>query len=155
MRLEDLTTDAALLSELGLRLERQRLERNLSQERLAELAGIGRATLQRLERGESVQLGSLIKVLRTLGLLPGLDAAIPEKVILPIARLEREQRGKTRQRVRARVRGDDGGGSDESLPPGAGKPWTWGDEGAAAASKVQGVAESDGSRADGSGTDGA
>lgn len=116
MRFDELHTDAAVLAELGRRLERHRLERNLTQEELAAEAGIGRATLQRIERGESVQATSLIKLLRTLGLLGALDAAIPATVELPIARLERALR-RPRQRARARR---------AAAPPDA--PWRWGDE---------------------------
>ena len=118
MDLNDLTTDSAVLAELGHRLERHRLERNWTQAQLADEAGIGRATLQRAERGESVQMTSMIKLLRTLGLLGGLDVAIPESIALPIAQLERERKGR-RQRARGR-----GGRPTED----ADKSWTWGEE---------------------------
>jgi transcriptional regulator with XRE-family HTH domain len=114
-------TDAAVLSELGRRLERHRLERNLTQRELASEAGIGQATVQRAERGESVQLTSMIKLLRALELLAGLDFAIPESIDLPVAQLQREQR-KRRRRARGR-RGRRGGPPAES----AEEPWRWGD----------------------------
>jgi transcriptional regulator with XRE-family HTH domain len=122
MQLEELLTDAAVLAELGRRLTRQRLERNWTQAELAAEAGLGQATVQRAERGESVQMTSMIKLLRTLGLLGALDAAVPESIILPIAQLEREQR-----RVRRRASG-------HGHPPAASgeESWTWGDEPGAA-----------------------
>ncbi|HLI33394.1 MAG TPA: helix-turn-helix transcriptional regulator [Solirubrobacteraceae bacterium] len=101
MRLTDLHADAAMLSELDLRLARHRPERNWTQSDLAREAGAGRATVQRLESGRSAQTTSLVKVLRTLALLEGLDAAIPESAPLPIAAPEREQRWR-RRRYRAR-----------------------------------------------------
>jgi transcriptional regulator with XRE-family HTH domain len=116
---DDLMTNAAVLAELGRRLERHRLERNLTQAETATQAGIGQATVQRAERGESVQMTSMIKLLRALGLLAGLDVAIPESIDLPIAQLEREQR-----KTRRRARGSRGGSSAES----AEEPWRWGDE---------------------------
>lgn len=118
MRLADSTTDAAALTELGLRIARHRLERNWTQATLAREAGVGQATVQRVESGRSVQMTSMVKLLRTLGLLEALDAAIPESVRLPIAELEREQR-RTRQRARARHK--------RPQEPRE-KPWTWGDE---------------------------
>ena len=124
MRLHELMNDDAVLAELGRRLERHRVESNRTQAEMAAQAGIGRATLQRLERGESVQMTSMIKLLRTIGLLAALDAAVPESIDLPIAQLEREQR-KTRQRAR----GNRGGSPAES----AGEPWTWGAEPGASA----------------------
>ena len=117
MRLDELLTDAAVLTELGRRLARHRLERNWTQAELAAEAGVGQATVQRAERGESVQMTSMIKLLRALELLGGLEAAIPETIDLPIARLEREQR-----RVRQRA----GGGRRPGAEPSE-EPWTWGD----------------------------
>jgi transcriptional regulator with XRE-family HTH domain len=118
MNLEDLMTDSAVLAELGRRLAQHRLARNCTQAQLAAEAGLGQATVQRLERGESVQMTSMVKLLRTLGLLGGLDAAVPESIALPIAQLEREQRG-TRRRASG-VRGT-------TVEPGD-TGWTWGDE---------------------------
>jgi transcriptional regulator with XRE-family HTH domain len=116
MHITALTTDAAVLAELGRRLARHRLERNWTQAELAAQAGVGQATVQRAERGESVQMTSMIKLLRTLELLDGLDVAVPESLELPIARLEREQR-KGRQRASGRRPAQPGG-----------RAWTWGDE---------------------------
>jgi transcriptional regulator with XRE-family HTH domain len=119
MHLNALTTDAAILAELGSRLAHHRLERNLTQAELAAEAGVGQATVQRAERGESVQMTSMIKLLRTLELLGGLDAAVPESVELPIARLEREQRKGARRRATGRGR--------RPAEPHE-RSWTWGDE---------------------------
>jgi transcriptional regulator with XRE-family HTH domain len=119
MQLDVLLTDDAVLAELGRRLERHRLQRNWTQAELANEAGIGRATLQRLERGQSVQSISLVKVLRTLGLLSALDDALPESIELPIVELERQQR-RVRKRARRSRRG----------PPAAPEAgaWRWGEE---------------------------
>lgn len=119
MHLDELMTDDAVLAELGRRLERHRIQRNRTQAETAERAGIGRATLQRLERGESVQMTSMIKLLRELGLLTAIDAAIPESIDLPIAQLEREQRKR-----RKRARGSRGVPPAEHVE----EPWRWGDE---------------------------
>jgi transcriptional regulator with XRE-family HTH domain len=94
---------------------RHRLERNLTQEQLAAEAGIGPATLQRLERGESVQLTSLIGLLRSLGLLEGLEVLIPEPAPHPIERLRTQ--GQRRRRAR---------GPREQ--PSADATWTWGED---------------------------
>jgi transcriptional regulator with XRE-family HTH domain len=119
MHIDELVTDAAVLAELGRRLARHRLERNWTQAELAAQAGVGQATVQRAERGESVQMTSMIKLLRTLGLLGGLDVAVPEAIDLPIAQLEREQRSRLRRRARGRRH-----------PPAEAtdQPWTWGEE---------------------------
>jgi transcriptional regulator with XRE-family HTH domain len=117
MNLEELMTDDAVLAELGRRLAQNRLERNWTQAEMAAQAGLGQATVQRAERGESIQMTSMVKLLRTLGLLGALDAAVPESIVLPIAQLEREQHhGRRRASGRRRAAGE----ADE-------KPWTWGD----------------------------
>lgn len=116
-------TESAVLSELGGRLARHRRERNWTQAQAAAEAGIGQATLQRAERGESVQMTSMIKLLRALGLLSGLDAAVPESIELPIARLEREAPG-----VRRRVRHASPKPSGQPPVDGSRRRWRWGDE---------------------------
>jgi transcriptional regulator with XRE-family HTH domain len=152
MRFAETMTDAAVLIELGRRLERHRVERNWTQAELAAQAGIGQATVQRAERGKSVQMTSMVKLLRTLGLLAGLDLAVPESIDLPIAQLERAQR-KTRRRARGArgardvdadrsASGDERGVHDNRHTPGqrsargdrrspadsSDTSWTWGDE---------------------------
>jgi transcriptional regulator with XRE-family HTH domain len=143
MYLDELMTDGAVLSELGRRLARHRIERNWTQAELAAEAGVGHATVQRAERGDSVQMTSMIKLLRTLELLGGLDLAVPESIELPIARLERERR-KLRRRASGRARARDSDrGPGRARPaaelPESGesaesdeRPWTWGDEPSAA-----------------------
>jgi len=65
-----LNEDARLLSELGMRLRMARKRRSMSAEKLAELAGITRVTLNRLEVGEpaAATLGTLTRVLGALGM---------------------------------------------------------------------------------------
>ncbi len=117
MHFDRLNTDRAVLAELGRRIARHRLERNWTQADLGRLAGVGQATVQRAERGASVQMTSMIRLLRALGLLEALDVAIPESVDLPIAQLERERSGRKRARARGRT--------GEAQP--ADHPWVWGD----------------------------
>lgn len=58
-----------LLATLGENIRLARLRRDLSAEQVAERAGIGRATLTRLEGGaEGVSINAYIKVLSVLGL---------------------------------------------------------------------------------------
>jgi len=118
MRLEDLLTDGAVLAEIGRRVERHRLQRNWTQAQLAYEAQVGRATVQRVERGQSVQTLSLVKLLRQLDLLTALDGALPESIELPIVELERAQR---HDRKRARV-------SSKRTRQDPERAWRWGEE---------------------------
>lgn len=107
-------TDPAVLAEIGQRLARHRLERNLTQAELAKEAGVSKRTLIRLEGGESTQLTNLIRILRTLDLLGNLDAFIPPPVSSPVEQLRME--GKRRKRA-----------SHKSIAPRPQEEWTWGD----------------------------
>src|SRR5690349_17168337 len=65
-----------MFESLGNFLRLRRQERNLSQERLAEMASISRGQLALMEKGENVSLQFLVKVANALELselpLPGL-----------------------------------------------------------------------------------
>jgi transcriptional regulator with XRE-family HTH domain len=90
--------DEALLKRLGARIARIRLNLNLTQEQLAEQAGLGLRTVQRLELGAAAtQLSGFIRICRVLGLVEGFDTLIPEPTLSPVAQLK--LRGK--QRLRA------------------------------------------------------
>lgn len=97
MQIGPMLTDAAVLGELGRRLKRTRLQRNLTQRRLAEEAGVSLATIRNLEDGKPSQLVTLIRVLRVLGMLGGLERAVPEPPPSPIEELR--LRGRERRRA--------------------------------------------------------
>lgn len=86
--------DKAILEELGERVMRQRLNRDITQADLAENAGISRGALQRIERGDEFQMGGLIRILRALDLLDQLDLFLPDPGISPrqLARLRSGER---------------------------------------------------------------
>jgi transcriptional regulator with XRE-family HTH domain len=117
MVIDPSSSDDAVLGEVGRRLARTRLERNLSQMQLAHEAGISKATVERLEAGEPIKSTSLLRVLRSLGMLEALDRLIPEPLPSPVERLQLQGR----QRRRA------GRGRGQAPSEDAG-PWRWGDE---------------------------
>jgi len=114
MKITNLTTDDAALVEFGRRIAEARLARQMTQARFAQAAGVSKRTIERLEDGASTQSGNLVRCLRALDKLEGLDRLLPETPANPIALLERH--GKTRQRARP---------ADTPEPA---TPWTWGDE---------------------------
>lgn len=70
--------------ELGARIQRLRIERGLSQERLAYAAGITRFTYQKLEKGESTPGSPANPTLRTLmALAQQLDVTLDELLPTP------------------------------------------------------------------------
>lgn len=115
MQITKNSTDQAILSELGERLARSRLGRNLTQAGLAAEAGVSKRTVERMESGESVQLTSFVRILRALGLADKIDVLAPEPSLSPMAQLE--LKGKERQRA--------SGG--KTTAGDSSKPWTWGE----------------------------
>lgn len=115
MRIESQMTDEQILAELGNRLVRLRLEKNLTQADLARQAGVGIRTVQRLEAGVGTQLSGFIRVGRILGLVDRLEVFIPESQESPMAMLRRQ--GKKRMRASGQL----------SIQEDPGK-WKWGDD---------------------------
>jgi transcriptional regulator with XRE-family HTH domain len=108
-----------ILEELGERVARHRLNKNLTQEELARRAGIGSATLKRIEHGgTSTQLINFINVLRALGLDQNLESLVPDVPPSPI-QLATIQKRNVRQRAR---------GKRKPLPNADSPTWTWSDD---------------------------
>jgi len=104
----------ALIADLGRQLEAYRISRNLKQADLAEMAGIGRATLARMEAGKGGTIDSLARVMRALGVEERLIEVVPAATISPLD--PRSESGRVRQRVRY---------SSSKTPKGE---WAWGEE---------------------------
>jgi len=68
MNINKLTPDTVILAELGARLARLRKQRGYSQQKLATEAGLGVATLRRIESGDGSQLDSWLKLLKALNM---------------------------------------------------------------------------------------
>jgi transcriptional regulator with XRE-family HTH domain len=80
-------SDDSLLKLIGERLAGLRLAKNLTQSQLAEQAGLGLRTVQRLELGAAAtQLAGFVRICRVLELLERLDAFIPEPAVIETAR---------------------------------------------------------------------
>src|SRR5690606_21460814 len=86
----------ALANELGQRLQRARLNLNLTQLEVAQHAGVSRKVVMNAEAGQ-VSLENLLAILMTLDLLDHLDSFLPEQPFSPIQLLR--LRGKVRQRA--------------------------------------------------------
>ncbi len=102
MRITALTPTTEILRELGRRLGSMRKQMGLSQEALAKAAGVGIATLRRLEDGHDGKLGSWLRVLLALQLEGPVDTLLPEDLRSPLA----EVRARRRRSKRSASSGD-------------------------------------------------
>ena len=118
MRITSELTDKAVLHEIGDRLERRRIDAGLTQAELAEEAGISKRTVERIAAGHSTDFVMLLRVLRALRLLEGLDQLIPDLPQSPLVLLK--GRGRARKRVGHSRRPQDGTAAPKPAPP-----WKW------------------------------
>ena len=97
MKISPLTPETEVLSELATRLARLRKAQGYSQIELAKEAGIGVATLRRIEAGRDSQLGSWLKLLKTLNMMHSIDSLLPENYNSPMAEVSAVRGRKQRQ----------------------------------------------------------
>jgi len=85
MKIDELTPEPAILAELGERLALIRKQRGHSQEALANEAGLGVATLRRIEDGKDSKLGSWLRLLKALDMHAAIDNLLPANFRSPMA----------------------------------------------------------------------
>ena len=117
MKIAQHVTEQAVLDELGKRLARYRLNRNLTQAELAKEAGVSQPTVVRMEAGKSAQFSSYIRILRALDLIENLESLVPEPLVSPIQQLKLD--GKERKRASSKSK------QAKSKPD---AEWTWKDD---------------------------
>lgn len=110
-----MATSKQIETQIGERLARLRLSRNVTQVALADQAGIGVRTLRRLETGAPSTLDTFLRVAVALDLEDAILSALPEGQIRPIERVAKK--GNERQRARPVKKK-----STQSTT------WTWGEE---------------------------
>lgn len=77
-------TPEEMEAELGEKLRRLRLNKNLDQQTLAERSGVSVRALRNLESGQGSSLKTLIRVLRSLGRESWLQTVAPMATINPL-----------------------------------------------------------------------
>ncbi len=93
------TTDELQIM-LGERLRQLRLLKNISQQATAEKAGISEKAMRNLEAGKGSTVETLLRVLKALDQLQGLDLLVPEVGVDPIALLRQSKRPRRVRRSR-------------------------------------------------------
>ena len=75
--------DAIILNRIGNHLKTVRLKQNITQQSLADAAGVSLSSLKKIEKGEIGSFDSLLRVLRTLGKLDVLQPLVDEEQLSP------------------------------------------------------------------------
>jgi len=92
----DSMTNNAIAQEIGHRIEQLRLERNITQQQLADEIGLSRVSYRRLAKG-AAKFENIIAALRALGRLDLIEQFVPETTFSPMTQLK--LRGKQPQRA--------------------------------------------------------
>lgn len=114
MKINGTENNHFILKELGRRIQDMRIASEVTQRKLAELAGVSYSTMQRIENGENIKIENILNVMRALSLLENLEILIPEQEILPTSIVDKAKR---KQRV--------GRNGDTGIEK---RDWKWGDE---------------------------
>jgi len=87
-------SDKSIISLIGKYIKHQRLIQNKTQAKIAEIAGINRWTMSKIENGEPISLISLIQILRALNLLDVLNIFKTQTQLSPLelAKIEKQKR---------------------------------------------------------------
>jgi transcriptional regulator with XRE-family HTH domain len=93
--------DTIILEKIGIRLRQVRLKQNITQQSLAEAAGVSLSSVKKIEKGEIGSFDSLLRLLRTLGLLDVLQPLVEEEQLSPNEYYELVHSAKTKARKRA------------------------------------------------------
>jgi transcriptional regulator with XRE-family HTH domain len=96
--------DAAVISAIGEYIRHERLQQNMTQEKLSTHSGINRWTLTQIEGGQAISLTNLIAILRSLKALHVFDEVMVRASVDPLERMKLVKK----QRQRARNKDDKG-----------------------------------------------
>lgn len=94
-----------LQATLGERIKRLRLSRNLDQQTTAEKAGISLRALGNLEGGRGSTVETLLRTLRALDHLEGIETLAPEITVDPLALIDSPKPQRRVRRKRSEGKG--------------------------------------------------
>jgi len=84
------SSNSAIIGELGRRCREYRQKKKMTQQQLAENAGVSLFSVAQIERGKPVSIGIWLPILRALRLLDNLEMIMPEITISPVEILKKK-----------------------------------------------------------------
>ena len=94
-------SDTQLSKRIGEKLKAIRLKRNITQQSLAEAASISWYSVKKVENGEIGAFNTLLRILRTLGMLESISQLFEEEQLSPSEYYEMVNKAKKQTRKRA------------------------------------------------------
>ena len=94
-------SDTQLGKRIGEKLKAIRLKRNITQQSLAEASSISLSSVKKVENGEIGSFDTLLRILRTLGMLESISALFEEDELSPSEYYEMVNKVKKQSRKRA------------------------------------------------------
>ncbi len=90
MTIDLFKSDNQILWELGIRLKKTRIRSGQTQAQLAENSGVAKTTIERAEKGESIQFLNVVKIFRSLNMLGAFGVLLPSTDKTPLEYLKGE-----------------------------------------------------------------
>lgn len=94
-------SDTQLCNCIGKKLKNIRLKRNITQLSLAKASSISLSSIKKIENGEIGSFDTLLRVLRTLGILESINVLFEEEQLSPSEYYEVVNKAKKKIRKRA------------------------------------------------------
>ena len=88
MKITGIESNNEIIKEIGLRIKRQRINMGITQQELANKAGLSLRTITNIECGNDTKLSAIISILRALNILGNIDLLLEEEIIRPSDYLE-------------------------------------------------------------------
>ena len=94
-------SDTQLSKRIGEKLKAIRLKRNITQQSLAEASSISLSSVKKVENGEIGSFNTLLRILRTLGMLDSISTLFEEEQLSPSEYYQMVNKAKKQTRKRA------------------------------------------------------
>jgi transcriptional regulator with XRE-family HTH domain len=102
MQIDEFSSNAQILTEIGERLHGVRVAKPLTRDELSELCGVSVRTIANIEGGKDATFGNILAIMRTLGVLQNVESLVPEQTLRPsdVARLSHRRQRATSPKYR-------------------------------------------------------
>lgn len=94
-------SDAQICKRIGEKIKAVRLKRNVTQQSLAEASSISLSSVKKVENGEIGAFDTLLRLIRTLGMLESISSLFEEEQLSPSEYYEMVNQAQKRARKRA------------------------------------------------------